>query len=168
MADSSGPPRLLPQEVKLLPPQPVEGLQGCRAIAIAAGKSHNLIVASDGGVYSWGDGSFGKLGHEEPAHLDAPARIGALAGVPVVQVAAGRRHSLAVCADGRAYGWGFTEETLGLRYRQSVPEPQLPAAGGVIGRSLSVCDVPDRQAGPHTTQMAFETVASPALLGPAP
>jgi hypothetical protein len=161
------PPCPSPQEVKLLPPRPVEALQGCRAIAIAAGKSHNLAVTSDGAVFSWGDGSFGKLGHGEPVHLDAPTRIGALAGVQVVQVAAGRRHSLAVSNDGRAYCWGFADETLRLQYRQPAPEPQLPGANGALARSLSVCEVPNRPAdlNSHLLQPAFETASSPPLLG---
>jgi hypothetical protein len=207
-------------------------MHGCRAIALAAGHCHNLAVSQTGAVYSWGDGSFGKLGHGVSTHLhgvsthlhgvsthlhgvsthlhgvsthlhgvsthlDAPARIRALAEVRVAQVAAGRRHSLAVSTDGRAYVWGFADETLLncrqpapqpslpgisegiacpslLGYCQPIPPPQLPYAEGGIARPLSVCEFSYRQTDPMagqpppTTPPAFQTVPSPPLLGPPP
>ena len=39
----------------------------------------------------------------------------ALRGTQVGAVATGPRHSLAVAADGRVFGWGFGDDTLGLR-----------------------------------------------------
>jgi len=36
--------------------------------SIAAGSSHSIAVTADGEVYTWGSGSFGRLGHGD--HCD--------------------------------------------------------------------------------------------------
>jgi alpha-tubulin suppressor-like RCC1 family protein len=59
--------------------------------AIAAGVYHNLLVR-DGVVYGWGQGTYGKT---------ATPAIG-----PVVAVAAGLDHSVALRADGGVSAWG--------------------------------------------------------------
>lgn len=37
--------------------------RGSRVVHIAAGHSHSMAVAEDGAVFSWGCGTFGRLGH---------------------------------------------------------------------------------------------------------
>jgi len=102
--------------VKLLPPALVGGeLVGERVRSIAAAELHNLAVTEEGAVFSWGDATFGKLGHGDLVAWPAPRRVEALRGTQVGAVATGPRHSLAVAADGRAFGWGFGDDTLGLR-----------------------------------------------------
>ena len=77
---------------------------------------HNLAVAADGSVYSWGNGENGQLGHGDEEHQSAPKHVAALQGVRVCSVAAGNAHSLSAAADGSLWGWGNGEDcTLGLQ-----------------------------------------------------
>ena len=144
--------------MKLLPPTRIEALRGHRIRAIAAGETHNLAVADDGVVFSWGDGRFGKLGHADLEHHIVPARIQSLNGVPITAVAAGPRHSLAISRDGRAFGWGFADETLGLGYARLETEP-LAAAVPAVARSFCVASAGSLALGAHI---------SPPLLAPLP
>ena len=49
-------------EQRQLLPKIIEALAGMRIVAVAAG-THNLALTANGAVWSWGLGSFGKLGH---------------------------------------------------------------------------------------------------------
>ena len=98
---------------------------GQRVVAVAAGATHSLATTADGALWSWGDGSYGKLGHgrfyEFPkgtyevcvlghsAHMDQllPKKIEALAGQRVVAVSASPIHNLAITADGAFWSWGL-------------------------------------------------------------
>ena len=62
--------------MKLLPPTLVGGqLRGERVRSIAAAELHNLAVTEDGAVFSWGDATFGKLGHGNLVDWPAPRRV---------------------------------------------------------------------------------------------
>lgn len=82
---------------------------------MAAGWGHSLMVDAAGTVRAWGDGRHGQLGNgrfevcHEPAAVLGPEANGRLGNV--VQVQAGKRHSLAVTADGQVWAWG--ENTFG-------------------------------------------------------
>ncbi|TUG88269.1 putative E3 ubiquitin-protein ligase HERC1 [Bagarius yarrelli] len=68
---------------------------------------HTLAFTSDGEVFSWGDGDYGKLGHGNSSTQKYPKLIqGPLQGKAVVSVSAGYRHSAAVSEDGELYTWG--------------------------------------------------------------
>jgi alpha-tubulin suppressor-like RCC1 family protein len=80
---------------------PVPGL-------VAAGNYHRLAVTPEGGVLAWGDNSDGQAGNDTPWREEwAAPVVGLPEGSPVVAVAAGPFHSLALGADGTAYGWGY-------------------------------------------------------------
>jgi len=70
----------------------------------AAGDSHNLVVKSDGTVWSWGHNYAGQLGNGRMTARRTPGQVLNLAGV--VAVAAGQGHSLAVKSDGTLWAWG--------------------------------------------------------------
>jgi alpha-tubulin suppressor-like RCC1 family protein len=86
-------------------------LSGKHVIAIAAGMLHNLALCSDGTLVSWGSNTAGQLGTADlaisyssvPIEVD---RTGPLSGKTVVAIAAGGRHSLALCSDGTVSAWG--------------------------------------------------------------
>ncbi|WMV42535.1 hypothetical protein MTR67_035920 [Solanum verrucosum] len=82
-----------------------------KIIALAAGEAHTLALTANGDVYSWGRGTFGRLGTaSETDHL-FPARINFDSDgdkrVKIVAIAAGAYHSLAVSDDGSVWGWGY-------------------------------------------------------------
>mmetsp|Transcript_27307 Transcript_27307/g.45530 ORF Transcript_27307/g.45530 Transcript_27307/m.45530 type:complete len:528 (+) Transcript_27307:153-1736(+) len=90
-------------------PQLLEALSSKRIYGLAGGLCHSLAVSETGEMYSWGDGSGGKLGHGNSAAQYLPKRIETLAHLPIQQVSAGHRHSLAVTRDGRLFSWGHGE-----------------------------------------------------------
>ncbi|KAM9317693.1 putative E3 ubiquitin-protein ligase HERC1 [Pholidichthys leucotaenia] len=68
---------------------------------------HTLTFTTEGEVFSWGDGDYGKLGHGNSSTQKYPKLIqGPLQGKVVVCVSAGYRHSAAVSEDGELYTWG--------------------------------------------------------------
>ena len=83
------------------------------------GRFHSVVAMSDGSVYSWGSNNKGQLGtgDKHPNKSETPVRVvkgqysgttylGDAAGRRVIQVAAGRRASLALTQDGLVYAWG--------------------------------------------------------------
>lgn len=85
-----------------------------KIISIAAGEAHNLALAGDGCVYSWGRGTFGRLGTGSEEDVFFPVRIafGSSNGseserLKFVGIAAGSYHSLALSDDGFVWSWGY-------------------------------------------------------------
>jgi E3 ubiquitin-protein ligase HERC4 len=81
-----------------------------RIAQIACGERHTLLLSDCGRVYTCGDNSYGQLGLDQaPATLAqarTPTRCSGLSGIPVVRIAAGAHHSLALSASGSVYSWG--------------------------------------------------------------
>ncbi|XP_071965475.1 probable E3 ubiquitin-protein ligase HERC1 isoform X2 [Antedon mediterranea] len=68
---------------------------------------HTLALTTEGQVFSWGDGDYGKLGHSNTATQKYPKMIqGVLTGKVVVGISAGYRHSACITHDGQLYTWG--------------------------------------------------------------
>ncbi|MCX6014808.1 MAG: hypothetical protein NT020_04360, partial [Chloroflexales bacterium] len=65
-----------------------------RAVAIAAGTTHNLAILQTGQLYGWGSNTNGET------TIPVSATIG------INQIAAGNKFSLALKTDGRVIGWG--------------------------------------------------------------
>lgn len=87
----------------LLLPEVVSGLSG--AIAVASGKSHVLILKSDGTVWSWGGNASGQLGDGTTTDRTSPVQVSGLG--TVAAIAAGGDHSLALRSDGTVWAWGL-------------------------------------------------------------
>jgi alpha-tubulin suppressor-like RCC1 family protein len=87
-------------------------LYGKTVVAIAAGGLHSLALCSDGTVAAWGYNASGQLGDNTtnttavPVAVNTAQGVSALSGKTVVAIAAGYQHSLALCSDGTAVGWG--------------------------------------------------------------
>jgi len=80
-------------------------LGGERAVSVSAGDFHTLALTADGNVWSWGQGTYGRLGHGDEQNQLLPKKTEALAGERVVAVSAGHCHSLAITADGAVWSW---------------------------------------------------------------
>ena len=74
---------------------------------MSAGGAHSLAITADGAVWSWGVGTWGRLGHGDEQRQLLPKKVEALAGQRVVTVSAGSEHSFALTADGAAWSWGY-------------------------------------------------------------
>lgn len=84
-------------------------LAGKTIVAISAGHTHSLALASDGTLYAWGYNQSGQLGNGTGADSDLPVAVnmsGVLDGKTVKAIAAGGDHNLVLTTDGRVYGWG--------------------------------------------------------------
>lgn len=82
---------------------------------MVAGAEHCLLLTTNGDVFSFGCGLRGTLGHGDVNPSDVPKQIEALAGLKIVDIAAGLFHSVAVSSFGDVYSWGWnTNGQLGL------------------------------------------------------
>jgi alpha-tubulin suppressor-like RCC1 family protein len=90
-------------------PRVVEALAGHKVVGAAAGARHAAVWTASGGVYTFGLGEGGRLGHGGQGDERVP-RVGqALAGQRVVGAAAGASHTAMWTDEGRLYqvGLGF-------------------------------------------------------------
>ena len=79
-------------------------------IDVAAGGSHSLALRSDGTVWSWGNGSTGRLGdgYTGSTNISFPVRVSVATGMTtsgVTAVEAGANHSFAI-RNGELWAWG--------------------------------------------------------------
>ena len=76
---------------------------------ISAGGEHTLAISRTKSVYAWGSNNDGQLGDSTFTSSSSPVSVtdtGALSGKSVARIAAGGRHSLALCTDGTLTAWG--------------------------------------------------------------
>jgi alpha-tubulin suppressor-like RCC1 family protein len=60
---------------------------------ISCGESHAALVATNGKVYSWGNGEHGALGHGNKQNQPTPKAINSLSTVRVISVSCGQYHT---------------------------------------------------------------------------
>lgn len=113
---------------------------------IAAGEDHSLAVTSTGQLFAFGSNRFGQLGNltgsgtelanATPLRVSLPGASG-----PVVQVAAGFAHSLALTSTGQLYAFGSNEfGQLGSASNSGTTNPTpptrvvLPGATGPVSQ----------------------------------
>lgn len=88
-------------------------LGGQRVLAVAAGSFHSGAVTEDGGVHMWGDNGAGQCGLLGLSTVTNPTPValvdsdaGAAQTVPVLELACGQKHTLALSAQREAWAWG--------------------------------------------------------------
>ena len=84
----------------------VAGLRG--VVDIDAGENHTIAVTTEGGLYTWGQGLAIGHGGDNTTRRLVPTKVtgGGIDEAFVVQVAAGRDHSMAMTTTGELYAWG--------------------------------------------------------------
>ncbi|MFN8194462.1 MAG: hypothetical protein U0R80_09285 [Nocardioidaceae bacterium] len=86
---------------------PLAGLpEGVRAVEVAAGGGHSLVLGDDGRLYGSGSNDFGQLTGRGGFRFSLAPLAGLPAGVGAVHIATGCGQSLAIGDDGVAYGTG--------------------------------------------------------------
>jgi alpha-tubulin suppressor-like RCC1 family protein len=93
-----------------LTPKIVDGLSKEVVVQVACGWDHTLAVTNKGEIYSWGDATFGRLGHggtnqATPKKLESIQASDA-SDVKAFMVAAGPSQSAMISRDGKLYLWG--------------------------------------------------------------
>jgi alpha-tubulin suppressor-like RCC1 family protein len=100
-------------------PKRVNGpLEGIRVSSIACGPWHTVLVTSAGQLFTFGDGTFGVLGHGDRKSASVPREVESLKGLKTVRAACGIWHTAAVvevmvgyssasnCSSGKLFTWG--------------------------------------------------------------
>ena len=82
---------------------------GEAVLMVACGGKHTVVATEGGGVYTFGRGWRGLLGHGDEENQLAPRRVPAAAfnGERVVMVAAGKLHTVALSEAGHVFTWGY-------------------------------------------------------------
>lgn len=71
-------------------PSNIKALQQQKVTYAACGEKHTVVITLDGGVFSFGCGSHGQLGHNSTNDELLPRKISELMGSVVTQIACGR------------------------------------------------------------------------------
>ena len=90
-------------------PTQVTTLRNLRVLpgGVVAGLEHSVALTSEGGVFTWGSGRCGQLGHGTYNSETQPRKVMELMGTSVSLVAAGDRHTLAyIPSRGKLYAMG--------------------------------------------------------------
>ncbi|XP_029027784.1 probable E3 ubiquitin-protein ligase HERC3 isoform X2 [Betta splendens] len=121
-------------------------------VMLACGQDHCLAVSTSGDVFSWGAGDEGQLGLQNLQNCIRPSQVQTPLPVPVIHVACGRSHSLALTQGGDVFSWGLNSHgQLGLG--KDVP---LQAGAALV---LSLSGVPVTQIAAGAAHSLFLTLS---------
>lgn len=84
----------------------VQSLEGFKIAEIKSGQEHNLILTTNGVLFSYGKNNFGSLGLGGRIFAASPQQITKLSNKKIISVACGFHHSLALSDIGDIYSWG--------------------------------------------------------------
>ncbi|CAL1406076.1 unnamed protein product [Linum trigynum] len=100
-------------------PKRVNGpLEGIHVSSISCGPWHTAVVTSSGQLFTFGDGTFGVLGHGDRKSVSLPREVESLKGLRTVRASCGVWHTAAVvevmvgnssssnCSSGKLFTWG--------------------------------------------------------------
>lgn len=90
-------------------PRLVERMAGKRVVQISACGFHTGCLTDTQELYTWGEGKFGRLGHNTERNCHAPRLVESLLGKKPRQVSCGGFHTAVVTEDGRLYTFGGGE-----------------------------------------------------------
>ncbi|KAL2892843.1 Protein RCC2-like protein [Bienertia sinuspersici] len=96
-------------------PKAIASFSGETIVKVACGTNHSVAVDSNGFVYTWGYGGYGRLGHREQKDEWAPRRLDVFTRHNVLPsdavVSAGGVSSACTAAGGQLYMWGKMKNT---------------------------------------------------------
>ncbi|XP_067928017.1 probable E3 ubiquitin-protein ligase HERC4 [Watersipora subatra] len=108
----------------------------CRALRqqgvkhIACGLAHTAVLTKEGGVFTFGAGNHGQLGHALTQDEHLPRKVQELMGTTVTQLSCGRYHTLAYApSNGRVYSFGlgsYGQLGVGNTDKKTTPHPVKP------------------------------------------
>ncbi|KAL5799288.1 hypothetical protein ACOSQ3_032350 [Xanthoceras sorbifolium] len=106
-------------EASLWVPKKLNGpLEGIHVSSVSCGPWHTAVVTSAGQLFTFGDGTFGVLGHGDRRSVSTPREVESLKGLRTVRAACGVWHTAAVveimvgsssssnCSSGKLFTWG--------------------------------------------------------------
>ncbi|XVE55183.1 hypothetical protein DITRI_Ditri03aG0139100 [Diplodiscus trichospermus] len=109
---------------------PLEGLQ---VASVTCGPWHTALITSTGQLFTFGDGTFGVLGHGDRQNVPYPREVESLSGLRTIAVACGVWHTAAVVevivtqssasvSSGKLFTWGDGDKS---RLGHGDKEPRL-------------------------------------------
>ena len=117
------------EDAHIVAPAMVGGdLTGRRVLQLCAGELHTLALCEAGGVYSWGSGLMGALGHGGRRDERSPRRLAQLPWTS--QIVAAKHHSAALLTSGEVYSWGWDGWEGSSCQKQPAAQPHL--SGGRV------------------------------------
>ncbi|CAD6186224.1 unnamed protein product [Caenorhabditis auriculariae] len=129
----------LPEQIIAAP----SDANGTSVRGVACGEKHTVFLADDGKMWSVGsneDGQLGRGNRNQGSFSIYPVAL--TSGVAIVQIAAGRAHSLAVGEDGRLFAWGCNRHGQ-LAFPSDVTCQEAPKRIPTINEVIQVATGPD-------------------------
>ncbi|KAM9365582.1 putative E3 ubiquitin-protein ligase HERC4 isoform 2-T2 [Pholidichthys leucotaenia] len=116
-------------------PALLKSIRSQRVIYISCGEDHTAALTKEGGVFTFGAGGYGQLGHNSTNHEINPRKVFELMGSVVTQIACGRQHTLAFTPSSRkmdSFGLGGngqlgTSSTWNRKSPTQVKGPWVPS-----------------------------------------
>ncbi|XP_069834418.1 probable E3 ubiquitin-protein ligase HERC3 isoform X3 [Dendropsophus ebraccatus] len=100
----------LSDEQDRVSPCHVKPLRSQKVVYISCGEEHTAVLTKTGGLFTFGAGDHGQLGHDSLHNEINPRRVLELMGSEVSQIACGRQHTIAfVPSSGVLYAFGCGE-----------------------------------------------------------
>ena len=90
-------------------PKLLEKLKDEQIVQLSACGFHTGCITTNGEVYTWGEGKFGRLGHGNERNCHTPKLVENLIGKKPKQIACGGFHSAVIGEDGKMYTFGGGE-----------------------------------------------------------
>lgn len=110
-------------------PRRLERLASTPVTQLSACGFHTAVVTESGDLWTWGEGKFGRLGHDSERNSHAPQLVQELRGKKPRQVSCGGFHTAVVTEDGHLYSFGGGEHgQLGHNDRVNKLKPTLVEA----------------------------------------
>lgn len=115
-------------------PKRVSGpLEGLQVASVTCGPWHTALITSSGQLFTFGDGTFGALGHGDRENVSYPREVESLGGLRTIAVACGVWHTAAVVevivtqssaavSSGKLFTWGDGDKN---RLGHGDKEPRL-------------------------------------------
>uniref|UniRef100_A0A5B6ZEZ2 Protein RCC2 n=1 Tax=Davidia involucrata TaxID=16924 RepID=A0A5B6ZEZ2_DAVIN len=96
-------------------PRAIASLAGDTIVKVACGTNHTVAADSNGYIYTWGFGGYGRLGHREQKDEWAPRRVDVFTKhnvlPPDAVISAGSVNSACTAGGGQLYMWGKMKNT---------------------------------------------------------
>ncbi|XP_020080536.1 uncharacterized protein LOC109704181 isoform X2 [Ananas comosus] len=143
-------------------------LEGLHVSSVSCGPWHTAVVTSAGQLFTFGDGTFGALGHGDRRSMNIPREVEALKGLRTVRAACGVWHSAAIveindksdsgAPSGKLFTWGDGDKG---RLGHGDREPRLVPACVAALSEPSFCQV----ACGHDVTMVLSTSGHVYMMG---